>query len=192
MTPTRHPGPARRLAAGALLALLTGCGGGEKTAPTVVQALLCQADTPVAANQVGFECPASSLGNLLITVVIGGPSTATDIYGVQFDLVFDSTVLAFQIESGLQPFLEKEGGTAQVLTSIDGSDPDRLVAAISLLGNVGGVQVTGSKEKVAGLLFRGLNPGTTTVRFENGRLVDSALNPIASIAFTGTLVVDVQ
>lgn len=189
MTPRRHP----VLTALAFLALVTGCGGSKGNAPAaVVRGLLCQADTAVGANQVGFECPASSLSTMLITVVIGGPTTATDIYGVQFDLVFDSTVLAFQAAAGLQPFLEKGGGTAEVVASVDGSDPDRLVAAVSLLGNPGGVQVTGAEETVAGFYFSGLNPGTTTVRFENGRLVDSSLTPIASIGFAGTMTVTVE
>jgi hypothetical protein len=178
------------VALGAVLALLAGCSG-EKSPEPVVRTLTCGSDMTVGANQVGLECVASG-GSLLVKVVIGGPSTSTDIYAVKFDLVFDSVVVGYQGDGGLGTFLSKNGGTARVLADVTSNDPDRLVAAASLQGTVPGVQVTNPKETVAGFLFTGLNPGTTTVRFENGEVVNSGLTPITGISFVSTLQVDVQ
>jgi hypothetical protein len=177
-------------AAGVALALALGCSGEKATEP-VVRTVTCGTDLTVGANQVGLECVASG-GSVLVKVVIGGPSTATDIYAVKFDLVFDSVVVGYQGDAGLGTFLTKGGGTARVLADVMSNDPDRLVAAVSLQGSVSGVAVTNAKETVAGFLFTGLNPGSTTIQFENGAVVDDALDPIAGIAFVSTLQIDVE
>jgi hypothetical protein len=193
MTTTRLvPAPGRLVSAGLILALTAGCGGREgvsRPAPPLFETA-CQAGTPVTGNQIGLECDAS--GSLLVRVVIGGPSTSSDIYGVEFDLVFDSAVLAFDAAAGSSTFLSKEGGPTQVLASVSGADPGRLVVGVSLVGAVNGVQVTAPTELVVGLLFRAQGAGSTTIRFENGRAVDSTLAPIGSLSFAGQLQADVQ
>ena len=184
----------RFLGCAAVVAPVLACnggGGGDNPLPGPSLTLVCEAGSVPDPNRIGLECPASAQGTLPVKVVIGGPSTSSDIYGVKFDLVFDGTVLHYATHSAVTSFLAKEGGSVDVLADVSESDPDRLVVAVGLKGPVSGVQVTGSMETVAEFLFQGMAPGTTTIRFENGQVVDSGLNPIASLAFSGQLQIEI-
>jgi len=179
-----------RLAWGAIVASVLACGSGGGGHDRPLLTLNCQTAAAPNPDRIGLECPASSQGTLPVKVVIGGPSTSSDIYGVKFDLVFDGVMLHYSSHSTVS-FLSKGGGTVEILADVPGGDPNRLVVAVGLAGAVSGVQVTGAEETVAEFLFEGMEPGSTSVRFENGQIVDSSLNPIASLSFSGQIQIDI-
>ena len=178
------------LAYGLFLAVAHGCSGSADSPPGLPGPSLtlhCTTDPAPLPDRVGLECPASSEAVLPVRVAIGGPSTSADIYGIKFDLLFDSAFLHYDGHSLTGSFLGKEGGSVLALASVEDDDPDRLVVAVSLQGAVSGVQVTDSVELVAAFFFRGVQAGASTVRFENGEVVDSGLNPIAGVSVAGEI-----
>ena len=170
------------LAVGAALILACGGGGGGDD-DGVVPRLLCSGAVTPAPDRVTLGCPAEGVDTIAVAVHLGGPTTSSDIYGLQFDLVFDRTVVQFQPPALEGGFLDRDGAATVVEAGAMEGDPGRLVVAMSRQGEPAGLAATDADQVVIWLLFRGNMAGTTTLAFENAAVVDSSLQPIATIQF---------
>ena len=91
-----------------------------------------------------------------------------DVYGVAFDLNYDSNVINFQS-------IDVSGGVLANVTATTGfrnspTDNGKLVVGISKQGRVPGEQGQG---KVATITFKAVSAGNTTLTFVDPHLVDS-------------------
>ena len=171
---------------GILAALVLACGGGGGD-DGIVPRMLCSGAAAPAPDRVTLGCPAEGIDTISIAVHLGGPTTSSDIYGLEFDLVFDPTVAQFQPPAMEGSFLNRDGATTIVAAGAMEGDPGRLVVAIARQGEPAGLGAVGPDQVVITLLFRGNAAGTTTLAFENAAVVDSALQPIATIEFGAPL-----
>jgi hypothetical protein len=166
--------PATRLPALAALllfiaALATGCGGGSGggSNPGSIFTDLSASffDSGTEGNPNLIRMTGSSTGNLVeVEVVIGGPTTSTDLYSFVFDLVLSKPDVAEYVDGSaiLGTALTTSGNQSlQVLASQQGA---RVTVGVTKLGGGPGNGVTAAGEStVVGLVFRLLRPGTTTL-----------------------------
>lgn len=104
---------------------------------------------------------------------------ASDLYGFQFDVTYDPSILQLQsISEG--PFLATAGSTFFIPGTIDNGAGDASSNADSLLGPGPGAAGSGT---LAILDFRAIASGTSALSLANIILLDSNLN---NIAFTST------
>lgn len=92
----------------------------------------------------------------------------SDIYGVGFDLNYDSNVIRFQGISLTGSVLS--GATAVTGFRNSGTDNGKLVVGISKQGQVSGEPGAG---KIATITFQAVSEGTTELNFADPHLVDS-------------------
>jgi hypothetical protein len=174
---------ARRLVAAlALAADLAGCGGGGHH-HGVASVLTCAGAASPAVDEVALECPASASGSLTVTVVLGGPTASTDIYEIDFDLLFDPVVLRFNGASANGSFLAAGGMTVIIAAGPASNDPGRLVVAVARQGTVSGVGGPNASQTVVTLSFSGMSAGTTALTFDNATALDSSGTAISGITF---------
>jgi hypothetical protein len=173
--------------------ILNGCGGGHDNPGLMCNLLAaCSGAGQVGSDQIGMQCSSSPQIMAGVRVMIGGPTTSSDIYGIKFDLVFDSTLLRFDGQAMEGSLLNKDGQSASLEARLAANDPGRLIVAITRLGSVGGVQANASEETVMTIGFSGLSCGTASLAFDKAMVVDSNLNPIPGIQFVGPLSIRVQ
>jgi hypothetical protein len=176
-----NPAILRAALAGALASIVLACGGGDDGG--VVPRLLCSGATAPAPDQVALGCPADGVDSITVAVHLGGPTTSGDIYGLEFDLVFDPTVVQFEPPAMEGSFLNQDGAATIVQAGAMEGEPGRLIVAIARQGEPNGVRAAGADQVVMTLLFRGVAAGSTTLAFENAAVVDSSLQPIPGIGF---------
>ena len=143
----------------------------------------CSGAATPAADHVGLGCPSSSNSPIPITVVIGGPTTSSDIYGIKFDLVFSPAVMTFLPPAIEGTFLNQGGTATEMIASTQTSDPGRLIVTLTRVRAIGGVRAASQTTVVAFLFSATGAAGTTSLAFENGQVVDSTLTPIGTIQF---------
>jgi len=167
-------------------ALQAGCGGGGGRSgggPTVPPT-----PTPVAAAISFTSSGAGGVNSLALTRVSGDANTlvlsveatsVTDLYGVAFDLVYPSAVLAFD-DAVEGSFLDQSGSvdtTLQVAENPDGT----LVVGLSRLGQVAGRTGTGSLLRFE---FARRAAGSGDLRFEDNQAFNAAGAPIAGVQWS--------
>jgi hypothetical protein len=131
---------------------LLGCGskesnsGGTVTPPSPVPgALACSSSLP-QINDVTMHCRThfAADDSWQIDVVIGYPTTSTDIGGFAFDILIDPTVLTYVPGSaGSGEMLFQDGLSPLFLADIKAGDPGRLVVGIYRPSGAPGVQGKG-------------------------------------------------
>ena len=179
----RRPAAVRVAFAGFLLGILLACGGGGGGGDKgVVNLVQCGGATAAAPNQVALGCPAQGVDSIAVTVHLGGPTT-TDIYGLQFDLVFDPAVVQFEPQAIEGSFLNRDGAATILQAGVMQGDPGRLIVAIARQGVPNGLQATNVDQVVMLISFRRVAAGSTTLSFENAKVVDSSLQTIPQITF---------
>ena len=175
---------------GALLFSIHCGGGGGGGGTTSAPHFTCAGAVAPIADHVAFSCPATSGSPITIAVKIGGPSVATDIYGIKFDLVTDPAIATFLPPAVQGTFLDRDNNPVTVQADVSPGDPGRVLVSITRLGAVSGLQVLASQELVLTLGFgsTGMN-GMTNLTFQNAEAVDSSSPPapIAGITFDGPL-----
>lgn len=100
-------------------------------------------------------------------------TTVNDLYGVGFDLWYDSAIIGFQSMDITSGFLSG----AQIVNSFRNSQQGKLVIGISLEGSVPGISGSG---KFLTLTFTALAPGTSTIHLHDLHIYDSNGNKIDS------------
>lgn len=170
-----------------------GCGGGDNSSS--FSSSFTPSGTPQAANVIKLV-PKGASGNLLVvSAIIYGPTTSTDLYSFSFDVVIsDPTVLAFSPNSAAAgSALTVSGGQSlSAIAAPAGSDPTHIVVGVSKLGGGAGNQVTGTSAAVVDLAFGFLKPGSSALSIAaspSPAVTDSNGAVIGSITFdaaTGT------
>ena len=115
-----------------------GDGGVITPPPGPIPVFQCS-DSPAAPDTVVLQCGERiSASTWRINVVIGVPTTSTDINGFDFDVVFDPLLLAY-VPGSAQPgvLLSQGGGTVLFAAATSPGDPGRLVVGIHKAGATG-------------------------------------------------------
>jgi len=183
----KEPANVRTVLSGALAVIALACGGGAGGDHGMVPSLLCSGTTAPTPDKVTLGCPAPGVNSIAVVVHLGGPTTSSDIYGLQFDLVFDPTVVQFEPPAMEGSFLNRDGAATVLQAGEMQGDPGRLIVAISRQAVPNGLQASGADQIVMTLPFRGIAAGSTTLGFQNAAAVDSNLQPITGISFGTSL-----
>jgi len=179
----RGPAIARTVLSGFLTAIVLACGGGAGSDHGVVPSLLCSGATAPVPDKVTLGCPSEGVGSIAVVVHLGGPTTSSDIFGVQFDLVFDPTVVRFEPPALEGSFMNRDGAATVLRAGVMEGDPGRLIVAIARQTVPYGLQATGADQVVMTLPFTGIAAGSTALVLQNAAAVDSTLQPIPEISF---------
>jgi hypothetical protein len=170
---------------------LPGCGGGGDgdggMIPAPIVAGFATSGTSSAPDLVRLT--GSPSGNtVVVRVVVGGPTTSSDLYAFAFDVVIGDTGVATLV-AGSATFgsaLTLSGGqTSEALATLQGN---RVVVGVTKLGGGSGNAVP-TEQTVVSLTFRILRAGSTTLTFSgappsgNPQCLDSTGAAIPSIVF---------
>jgi hypothetical protein len=188
----------RRLPAALLFAFLLGCGhksgGGDSVVtppPPLTPTFRCS-DSPVMTDMVALKCGALLTADVWqIDVMIGSPTTATNIDGFAFDVVFDPRFLAYVDGSALAGQLFFRGGTPPLVSAQTApGQPGRLVVGIHTTGSGGGVQGMPGFDRILVFNLKAVAGATfdpQLLHFDNDEALDPLDHPIPSIAFSDQL-----
>ena len=194
----RFLGAGTILACVALLACGGGGGGGAVVTPPVPTFQCSDAPPPVPADQVVLRCGAQIARDVWrIDVVIGVPTTSTDIGGFNFDVVADdATLLAFVAGSGQQGELLGQGGATVLLAAATvPGEPGHLVVGIHRTGGGPGVQGIAGYDRIMSFRMKALMSGPfgpELLRFEKYEATDSSDQLIPGITFSDQLLLSVK
>jgi len=200
----------RRLLVALVCLLLAACGGKGSDGGSVVTppppplpVFQC-GDSPAMVDHVALKCGARLGANVWqIDVVIGSPTTSTDIDGFAFDLLFDPSMLAYVPDSARAgSMLSQDGNLPLLSVQIPPGDPGRLVVGVYRSGEVAGVQglpgydqiMMFSMKVVSGAQF---DADPRQLRFDADKFqaLDSSAprpQPIPSITFSDQLLLSYQ
>jgi adhesin HecA-like repeat protein len=110
-------------------------------------------------------------------------SNVTDLYGYQFDLTFNPSVLQ-AVSSSEGPFLASGGSTFFIPGTNDNVGGTVAATADTLLTAVGGVSGSGV---LAVFTFDAIGNGTSTLGIQNELLLDSNINIISDTTKSGSV-----
>jgi hypothetical protein len=169
-----------------------GGGGGHHSGP----AFTCS-ESAVGVDTVALVCATKISKDIWqLDVVIGGPTTSTDISGFNFDVVFDSSDLSYVPGSAVLGTLLSQGGDDPLLSADPASnDPGRLIVGIHRTNQPQGVGGAGPENLVLSFCLKAnmlTAFGPDLVHFENAEAVDSSGTPIAGITFSDQLSLSVH
>jgi hypothetical protein len=198
----------RRLLSALLFALLLGCGrksgdgGGVVTPPPPPTPTFRCTDSLVIVDKVALKCGAQLAADVWqIDVVIGSPTTSTDIGGFAFDLLFDPAILEYVSDSARAgAMLFQDGDTPLLIARI--SDPGRLVVGINRTSGAAGVQgLPGAYSQIMTFFMKAVpgaqfdaDPGHLRFDMSRSEALDSSAQaqPIPSITFSDQLLLSFQ
>jgi hypothetical protein len=112
-------------------------------------------------------------------------ANVSDLYGYQFDLTFDPSILQ-AVSSTEGPFLASGGDTFFIAGTNDNVGGTVSATADTLLTAVSGVSGTG---ELAQFTFDAIGTGTSTIGIQNELLLDSNLNLIPDTTTGGAVTV---
>ena len=112
-------------------------------------------------------------------------SNVSDLYGYQFDLAFNPTVLQ-AVSSTEGPFLATGGSTFFIPGTNDNLGGTVFATANTLLTAVSGVNGSG---ELAVFTFDAIGAGTSTLAIQNETLLNSSINVISDLTKTGFVTV---
>src|SRR2546428_2142317 len=191
-------GPAG-LACAAILACSGGKGGGGLVSPPPGPVATFQCDDSAAAtDQVVLRCGAQVAADVWrIDVVIGVPTTSTDINGFVFDVVYDPLLLAYVPGSARAgTVLISDGGPQLFAAALEPGHPGDLVVGINRpSADGGGVAGILGHDLIMSFQIRSQTAapfGPEFVRFEKTMAVDSAGAPIPGITFSDQLLLSLR
>ena len=164
-----------------------GCGGGDGGNDSVIvpasTASFAASGTLAAPNLVWLN-QVSASGNLVVLeVVLGGPTTSSDLYSFAFDLVLGNAGVVQYVPGSAEvgDSLTTSGG--QTLAVEASQSGGRVVVGVTKLGGGAGNGVAGAQAGVVQLTFKALTVGTSTISFSGSTALDSVGDPIGSIVF---------
>jgi hypothetical protein len=120
----------------------------------------------------------------VVTVDVG-ISNVSDLYGYQFDLTFNPSILQ-AVSSSEGPFLATGGSTFFIPGTNDNLGGTVFATANTLLTAVSGVNGSG---ELAVFTFDAIGTGTSTLAIQNETLVNSGLNVISDLTKAGFVTV---
>jgi len=172
-----------------------GDGGVITPPPGPIPVFQCS-DSPAAPDTVVLRCGERiSASTWRINVVIGVPTTSTDINGFDFDVVFDPLLLAY-LPGSAQPgvLLSQGGGTVLFAAATSPGNPGRLVVGIHKAGATG-VQGTQYLDVILAFQLTSQTAASfppQVLRLENFRASDSSDVTIQGIIAIDQLFLSLQ
>ena len=172
-----------------------GDGGVITPPPGPIPVFQCS-DSPAAPDTVVLRCGERiSASTWRINVVIGVPTTSTDINGFDFDVVFDPLLLAY-VPGSAQPgvLLSQGGGTVLFAAATSPGNPGRLVVGIHKAGATG-VQGTQYLDVILAFQLTSQTAASfppQVLRLENFRASDSSDVTIQGIIAIDQLFLSLQ
>jgi len=168
-------------------------GGGHSSSKSVFQCT----DSASAKDVVVLLCGQRTQADVwLINMVIGGPTTSTDISGFNFDVVFDPTDLSYVSGSAALGTLLTQGGSQPLLAAdLASNDPGRLIVGVHRTNPSTGVQGTATQNLILQFSMRAnllSNFGPVPLQFQNAEAVDSSGAAIGSVTFSDQVLLSVQ
>jgi hypothetical protein len=142
---------------------------GAITASLIAQVVVAQTEATVAV--AGPAVPVAQGGSFAVKIDITGVS---DLYGFQFDLRFNPSMLA-AASSTEGTFLSSGGATYFIPGTIDNVGGSVTNNADTLLTAISGVNGGGLLETID---FKAVGSGTSALDLANVTLLNSSLNPI--------------
>jgi hypothetical protein len=158
-----------------------GCGGGGGGGPTEPQPGIRFSAAGTAGNDSLSLQQNTSAGSATTLVLELRAREVTDLYGIAFDLVFPSTVLAF--EGFREGTLLDAGGTGTSLQVVT-SGANRLVVGLTRLGAVSGASGSGL---LLELRFTARASGSGSVAFERQQAWNGAGGPQGATWLAGSV-----
>ena len=122
-----------------------------------------------------------SVGNIFEIGIYADPHN-TEVYGTEFHLIFNSTMLEFiRIDQGT--FLSAVGTSVVVVREVRdiGDDLSEVVYAETLVGQGG----ASSGDNLATMVFRAREPGNTSILLQDVKMADGNAHLIGNITFDG-------
>lgn len=184
------------LVCGALLAC-GGRGGSDNPPPGPVDSFRCLDSAP-APDHVALRCAEQvAPDEWRIDVIVGVPTSSTDIRGFNFDVVFDPLLLAFVTGSEEQgDLLNQDGENVWLVaaTATNPDDPGRLVVGTRRMGATGVAGASGH-ERIMSFSMKALTMtsfGPEMPVFENAEALDSLDQVIPEIDFSDQLLLSVE
>ncbi len=153
----------------------------------------------MAANQVALRCgPRISIDIFEIDVVIGYPTTSTDIYGLDFVVSFNPALVRYvpgSAQNGL--FLNLDGEVQFLAATTKPGNLGELEVGVSRTGGVGGVAPTAGHDRGMSFRLQRVAPTAfdmTMPTFKNAEALDSQTPSavIPSITFSDQLTLSYQ
>ncbi len=141
------------------------------------------ANAQTATLSVDPTTQTTSIGSV-VTVDVS-ISNVTNLYGYQFDLTFNPSILQ-AVSSSEGPFLASGGSTYFIPGTNDNVGGTVAATADTLLTAVNGVSGSG---ELAVFTFDAVGKGTSTIGIQNETLLDSALNIISDLTTSGSVTV---
>jgi len=172
-----------------------GDGGVITPPPGPIPVFQCS-DSLAAPDTVVLQCGERiSASTWRINVVIGVPTTSTDINGFDFDVVFDPLLLAY-LPGSAQPgvLLSQGGGTVLFAAATSPGNPGRLVVGIHKAGATG-VQGTQYLDVILAFQLTSQTAASfppQVLRLENFRASDSSDVTIQGIIAIDQLFLSLQ
>jgi hypothetical protein len=191
-----------RVGIAALLALALvlpfGCGGddgGGGVVPTNLVASVVPSGTAAAPNLVRLRASSVSGDTAVLEVVLGGPTTSSDVYAFAFDLVLSNPAIAAYVagSAAAGTALVPTGGQSITVQAVQTGN--RVVVGITKVGGGAGNGVGAAEPAIVRLSFRVLAAGATQVTFSGSvapqnptgapAALDSNVAIVPTIAFDG-------
>jgi len=184
----------RTLLAFPLLLVALACGGsgsGDAVSTMLPPSLTAtftgsgQASSPDRVRMTGQAVDAT----VVLSVVLGGPSTSTDIHSFAFDIYLSDPSVAEYVAGSASAGTVLVAEAGQQIAALASQNGSRITMGVAKLGGGPGNGIGGGEETVVELTFRVLRPGVAFVRFEdtpNGMppaALDSTGSTIGSIRF---------
>jgi hypothetical protein len=168
----------------------SGCGGGGNDGGSAPTARFVASPTGAGPDRVRLVGAGASGDLMSVDVVIGGPTTSTDLYAFDFALnIGDLSVLEFVAGSAaVGDALSASGcaGGPTALASANNQDPSLIVVGVSKLGSCAGNAIAAGEPAIVRLTFRVLASGVSSLAISTTRTpsaIDSSLDPIPSVSF---------
>jgi hypothetical protein len=160
-----------------------GCGGGSGGDPTgpAAQAQFTGSGTSSAPNLVRITQGVLDRDLVRVNVVIGGPTSSSDLYSFAFDLVLSDASVAAYVPGSAQAGTALQGSGGQQISVLASQSGPRVVVGVSKLGGGSGNGIGSGEPTIVSLAFRVLRRDVTSLTF-GGSSVDPTspnANPVA-------------
>jgi hypothetical protein len=167
-----------------------GCSGSHGDSGVITPTLgasFLPSNTPAASNLIRLRGGTSADDVVNVEVVVGGPTSSSDLYGFAFDLVIaDTTVVGFERATAGTALTVTGSQSRNVQASLVGN---HLIVGVTKLGGGAGNVIGAGEAVVVTLTLKVLKAGTSSVTFAGATAVsgcagfDSAGQVVPSIQF---------
>jgi hypothetical protein len=131
--------------------------------PPAITASFTGTGTGTAADFARLTGGSASGDTVTVNVVIGGPTTSSDLYSFAFDLVLGDTTVAQYVSSSVTAGTALTVVGLQSVEALASTSGSRVVVGVSKTNGGGGNGIPMGEPVVVSLTFRLLKTGSTTL-----------------------------